>query len=71
VVRDLEDGQGDPMAHEPRRSTWTLDAVHSLLAGAGLRVGDDIELLRLTAGLAVPTRQLRTSRVAVAVTPGT
>jgi methyltransferase (TIGR00027 family) len=63
-------GRGDPMANEPRRSSWTPESVRALLVGAGLRVTGDLALLALAAELAVPTRHLGTSRVAVAVPSG-
>jgi methyltransferase (TIGR00027 family) len=59
-------GRGDPMAHEPRRSSWTPDSMRALLAGAGLNVTDDLDLATLARVLVVPTRHVRTSRVAIA-----
>ncbi|HET6954890.1 MAG TPA: hypothetical protein VFI47_31300 [Acidimicrobiales bacterium] len=62
-------GRGDPMAHEPRRSSWTPESVRALLAAAGLRFTADVDLLTLAGELSVPTRHLRTSKVAVADRP--
>jgi methyltransferase (TIGR00027 family) len=62
-------GRGDPGAHERRRSSWTLASLRALLADAGLRITDDVDLRTLAGELSVPTRHLRTSRVAVAITP--
>ena len=59
----------DPMANEPRRSSWTRGSVRALLADAGLRVIDDVALVSLADELSLPTRQLRTSGVAIAVVP--
>ena len=59
----------DPMANEPRRSSWTRGSVRALLTDAGLEVTDDIPLVSLADELSLPTRQLRTSGVAVAVAP--
>jgi methyltransferase (TIGR00027 family) len=63
--------RGDPMANEPRRSSWTQASVRALLTGAGLRVVDDIALPAVAADLAVPAGHVRTSRVAVAITAAT
>jgi methyltransferase (TIGR00027 family) len=63
-------GREDPMAHEPRRSSWTPESLQAVLAGAGLQVIDDTGLVALAGELSVPTRQVGTSRVAVAAAPG-
>jgi hypothetical protein len=60
-------GRGDPMASEPRRSSWSPDSVRALLAGAGLEVDDDIGLADLAHELGVPDRHVGASRVAVGV----
>jgi methyltransferase (TIGR00027 family) len=62
-------GRCDPMADEPRRSSWTPESVRALLADSALRFTADIDLLTLAGELSVPTRRLRTSRVAVADGP--
>ena len=62
-------GREDPMAHEPRRSSWTRDAVRAVLTDAGLEVTGDVALASLANELSLSTRQLRTSGVAVAVVP--
>jgi methyltransferase (TIGR00027 family) len=59
----------DPMADEPRRSSWTRASVRALLIDAGLDVTDDITLRSLADELDLPTRQLRTSGIALATTP--
>ncbi|HEX6418594.1 MAG TPA: class I SAM-dependent methyltransferase [Acidimicrobiales bacterium] len=59
----------DPMANEPRRSSWTRGSMRALLDDAGLRVTDDVALVSLADELSLPARQLRTSGVAVAVVP--
>lgn len=59
----------DPMANEPRRSSWTRASVQALLVDAGLDVTDDVTLLSLAGELSLPTRQLRTSGIAIAATP--
>jgi O-methyltransferase involved in polyketide biosynthesis len=59
----------DPMANEPRRSSWTRESVRAMLTEAGLEVTDDVALVSLADELSLPTRQLRTSGVAVAVAP--
>ena len=57
------------MANEPRRSSWTRESVRALLTDAGLEVTDDVALVSLADELSLPTRQLRSSGVAVAVAP--
>ena len=59
----------DPMANEPRRSSWTRGSVRALLADEGLGVTEDVALVSLADELSLPTRQLRTSGVATAVVP--
>jgi methyltransferase (TIGR00027 family) len=63
-------GRGaDPMRHEPRRSAWTPSGMASLLAGHGLRVLRDDDLLTVASQLGVPVRHRRSlgnGRVAVA-----
>lgn len=63
-------GREDPMANEPRQSSWTRGSVRALLTDAGLEVTDDVGLVSLADALSLPTRQLRTSGVATAVVPG-
>jgi O-methyltransferase involved in polyketide biosynthesis len=46
-------GRGDPMAFEPRRSSWTPESVRALLADSGLRFTADIDLLTLAGELSV------------------
>jgi len=60
----------DPMANEPRHSSWTRASVRALLVDAGLDVTDDIRLRSLADELSLPTRQLRTSGIAIAAPPG-
>jgi len=62
-------GRENPMAHEPRRSSWTAESLGAVLTGTGLRVVSDAGLVALAGGRAVPARHLGTSRVAVAVMP--
>jgi methyltransferase (TIGR00027 family) len=64
-------GRENPMAHEPRRSSWSPESLRAVLASAGLQVLSDAGLVALADELAVPTRQLGASRVAVAVMPAT
>jgi methyltransferase (TIGR00027 family) len=59
----------DPMRHERRRSAWTPSTMSSLLAGHGLAVIRDDDLLTWTERLGTPARHprsLRNGRVAVA-----
>jgi methyltransferase (TIGR00027 family) len=62
-------GRGDPMAHEPRRSSWTAESVRTMLTDAGLHVAEDRGLTSLASDLALPCRHVRTSRLVIAVTP--
>jgi O-methyltransferase involved in polyketide biosynthesis len=55
----------DLVANEPRRSSWTQASVRALLSDAGLDVTDDITLRSLADELSLPTRQLRTSGIAI------
>jgi methyltransferase (TIGR00027 family) len=55
----------DPVANEPRRSSWTQASVRALLIDAGLDVTDDITLRSVADELSLPTRQLRTSGIAI------
>jgi methyltransferase (TIGR00027 family) len=62
----------DPLAREPRRSSWTPTSMRELLAANGLRVTTDDDLLTLAKRLAIPVRRPRTlryGRVAVADRP--
>lgn len=63
-------GRGDPMAHEPRRSSWTPASVRALLGDAGLQVTDDIAFVTLADELSLSSRHLGSGRVAIAVMPG-
>jgi methyltransferase (TIGR00027 family) len=62
-------GREDPMANEPRQSSWTSGSVRALLTDAGLGISDDVALVSLSDELSLPTRQLRTSGVVIAVVP--
>ncbi len=56
-------------ADEPRRSTWTPEAMSELLAGHGFGVDRDDDLLAVAEALGTPvsiSRSLRTGRVAIA-----
>ena len=60
----------DPLGAEPRRSTWTPEAIRALLARMGLRVVSDDDLLTLARQLPIPIhhrRSLQSGRVAVAL----
>jgi methyltransferase (TIGR00027 family) len=60
----------DPLGAEPRRSSWTPEAVRALLARVGLRVVSDDDLLTLAQRLPIPIhhpRSLQSGRVAVAL----
>ncbi|HSV67880.1 MAG TPA: class I SAM-dependent methyltransferase [Mycobacteriales bacterium] len=62
-------GRPDPLAGEPRRSSWTPAAMRELLAGHGFTVVSDEDLLTLAGKLPIPVRQRRslaTGHVAVA-----
>jgi hypothetical protein len=63
-------GRGpDPLAHEPRRSSWTPDAIRALLGAQDFRVVADDDLLTLAGRLPLAVRRprsLRAGRVAVA-----
>lgn len=59
----------DPLAGEPRRSSWTPEALRTLLAGHGFRVVSDEDLLSIAERLSMPIRHrrsLREGRVLVA-----
>jgi methyltransferase (TIGR00027 family) len=59
----------DPLAQEPRRSSWTPTAMGDLLTGHGFSVGSDRDLLTFAAdlGLSVKNRRsVRIGRIAVA-----
>lgn len=62
-------GRGDPMANEPRRSSWSTGSVRAVLTDAGLQLTNDLHLPTLARELSVPARHVGTSRVAVADTP--
>ena len=47
--------RGDPMANEPRRSSWTSESVRALLAEATLSVTEDVALVSLADELSLPT----------------
>ncbi|WP_426562766.1 class I SAM-dependent methyltransferase [Angustibacter sp. McL0619] len=62
-------GSPDPLAGEPRRSSWSAQTMARLLADHGLVVRRDDDLLTLAEQLAMPVTQrgsLRNGRVAVA-----
>ncbi len=61
-------GRRDPMAHEPRRSSWTPSSMNALLTNTGVDVVRDISLVELARDLSVPSKGLRTSRLSVAAT---
>jgi methyltransferase (TIGR00027 family) len=59
----------DPLAGEPRRSSWTPAALHRLLGRHGFTVCSDHDLQSLAEGLSIQVRHrrsLRTGRVLVA-----
>jgi methyltransferase (TIGR00027 family) len=61
--------QPSPWRSEPRRSSWTPDAIRELLARQGLTVDGDDDLLTIAQRLPMPVRQrrsLRNGRVATA-----
>jgi methyltransferase (TIGR00027 family) len=62
-------GRGDPMAGEPRRSSWSPDSVRAVVTDAGLELTEDLALADLASDLGVPDRHVGSSRVAVAVVP--
>jgi methyltransferase (TIGR00027 family) len=62
-------GQPDLWGAEPRRSSWTPSTMGALLAGHGLHVVSDVDLVTVAHRLSVPVthvRSLRSGRVAVA-----
>lgn len=69
IVMAAVSRQPNPLRGEPWRSTWTPATMEALLAGPGLRVERDDDLLTLAHQLGTPAthrRSLRDGRVAVA-----
>jgi methyltransferase (TIGR00027 family) len=59
----------DPLAHEPRRSSWTPGAMGKLLASHGFAVAEDRDLLTIAGDLGLQVknqRSLGNGRIAVA-----
>jgi methyltransferase (TIGR00027 family) len=71
AIQSLSDlaGAGDPLAGEPRRSSWAPEALRSLLAGHGFTVVSDEDLLSIAEQLSIPMQHhpwAREDRVLVA-----